>query len=104
MAIDIQAFIDVGEAEGIIEEEERQLIHSVFEFGDKTVEEVMTPRTEIVAVANNARCAGLRSDDRNKALAAARLSRTDRQHRSLIYVRDLLICWTAIRLSLRLHH
>src|SRR6267142_4339390 len=49
---DIQAFIDVGEAEGIIEEEERQLIHSVFEFGDKTVEEVMTPRTEIVALQN----------------------------------------------------
>jgi len=39
---------------GHIEEEERQLIHSVFEFGDKSVEEVMTPRTEIVAVPNTA--------------------------------------------------
>src|SRR5713101_4005321 len=45
---DIQALIDVGEAEGIIEEEERELIHSVIEFGDKRVSEVMTPRTEIV--------------------------------------------------------
>ena len=51
---DIQALIDVGEAEGIIEEEERELIHSVFEFGDKLVVEVMTPRTAIVALPNTA--------------------------------------------------
>jgi putative hemolysin len=48
-ADDIQALIDVGEAEGIIEEEERELIHSVFEFGDKSVGEVMTPRTAMGA-------------------------------------------------------
>src|SRR5260221_565094 len=41
-ADDIQALIDVGEAEGIIEEEERELIHSAFEFGDKSVDEVMS--------------------------------------------------------------
>src|SRR2546430_150681 len=51
---DYQALIDVGEAEGIIEEEERELIHSVFEFGDKSVGEVMTPRTAIVALPNTA--------------------------------------------------
>jgi len=51
---DIQALIDVGEAEGIIEEEERALIHSVFEFGDKLAGEVMTPRTAIVALPNTA--------------------------------------------------
>src|ERR1051326_8072933 len=51
---DIQALIDVGEAEGIIEEEERELIHSAIEFGDTTVSEVMTPRTEIVALPNTA--------------------------------------------------
>src|SRR6266436_10123223 len=34
---DIEALIDVGEAEGIIEEEERELIQSAIEFGDTTV-------------------------------------------------------------------
>ena len=47
---DIQALIDVGEEEGILEEEEGELIHSIIEFGDTTVNEVMTPRTEIVGV------------------------------------------------------
>src|SRR5260370_5166751 len=53
-ADDIQALIDVGEAEGIIEEEERELIHSAIEFGDTRVSKVMTPRTEVVALPNTA--------------------------------------------------
>jgi len=51
---DIQALIDVGEAEGILEEEEGELIHSILEFGDTRVSEVMTPRPDIVAVAAGA--------------------------------------------------
>jgi len=46
--------IDVGEAEGILEEEEGELIHSIIEFGDTRVSEVMTPRPDIVAVAAGA--------------------------------------------------
>src|SRR2546423_6389966 len=51
---DIEALIDVGEAEGIIEEEERQLIQPAIEFGDTRVGEVMTPRTEILALPRTA--------------------------------------------------
>ena len=51
---DIEALIDMGEAEGIIEQEERELIQSAIEFGDTTVEEVMTPRTSIVALPKTA--------------------------------------------------
>ena len=47
---DIQALIEVGEEEGILEEEEGELIHSIIEFGDTHVKEVMTPRTDIVAL------------------------------------------------------
>src|SRR5688572_32230744 len=36
---DLQALIDVGEAEGILEEEEGELIHSIIEFGDTRVSE-----------------------------------------------------------------
>jgi putative hemolysin len=53
-ADDIEALIDVGEAEGIIEEEERELIQSAIEFGDTTVGEIMTPRTEIAALPKSA--------------------------------------------------
>jgi putative hemolysin len=44
---EIKSYINVGEAEGIIEEEEREMIHSIIEFGDTTAKEVMTPRTSI---------------------------------------------------------
>ena len=46
----VDALIEAGEEEGILEESDRQLIQSVVEFGDKTVREIMTPRPEIFAV------------------------------------------------------
>jgi len=46
----VDALIEAGREEGILEESDRELIQSVVEFGDKTVREVMTPRPEIVAV------------------------------------------------------
>jgi CBS domain containing-hemolysin-like protein len=46
----VDALIEAGQEEGILEEGDRDLIQSVVEFGDKTVKEVMTPRPEIVAV------------------------------------------------------
>jgi putative hemolysin len=47
----VDALIEAGQDEGILEESDRELIHSVVEFGDKTVRDVMTPRPAIVAVA-----------------------------------------------------
>lgn len=49
----VDALIEAGQEEGILEEGDRQLIQSVVEFRDKTVREVMTPRPEIVAVAQD---------------------------------------------------
>jgi len=46
----VDALIEAGQEEGILEEGDRDLIQSVVEFGDKRVREVMTPRPEIVAV------------------------------------------------------
>jgi len=47
----IEALISAGQEEGLIEEQDRKLIQSVVEFGDKVVREVMTPRPKIVAIA-----------------------------------------------------
>ncbi len=46
----VDALIEAGQEEGILEESDRRLIQSVVEFGDKRVREVMTPRPDIVAV------------------------------------------------------
>ncbi|WP_298667283.1 hemolysin family protein [uncultured Methanofollis sp.] len=47
---EIKEWIDVGEEEGMIEEEERQMLYSVFKFGDTTAREIMTPRLDVVMI------------------------------------------------------
>ena len=47
---DIISFENVGEAESIIEEEEKEMIHSIVGFGETTAKEVMTPRTSMFAL------------------------------------------------------
>ncbi len=88
---DIEALIDVGEAEGIIEEEERELIQSAIEFGDTRVGEVMTPRTEIVALAKTATIRDARNliiESKHSRLPVYR-DQVDNVE-GMIYVRDLL--------------
>ena len=46
----VTALLEEGEAEGILEAEDRELIRNVVTFGDTVVREVMTPRTRIVAL------------------------------------------------------
>ena len=41
---------ELGHAEGVIEQAEKEMIHSVFHFGDMLVREVMVPRPDIVAI------------------------------------------------------
>jgi len=46
----VDALLEAGEEEGILEVSDRELVRSVVEFGDKVVREVMTPRPEVFAV------------------------------------------------------
>jgi CBS domain containing-hemolysin-like protein len=59
-AENIEALISAGTEEGLIEEEDRKLIQSVVEFGDKVVREVMTPRPNIVAISGDSSLEQLR--------------------------------------------
>lgn len=47
---EILTLVSAGEEEGVIEEEERVMIRSIFEFGDTLVREVMVPRIDMVAL------------------------------------------------------
>jgi CBS domain containing-hemolysin-like protein len=47
---DIRSMAEVGHEEGSIAEVERKMIHSIFEFGDTVVRQIMVPRPDIVAV------------------------------------------------------
>ena len=50
---DIISFVNVGNAEGIIEEDEKEMIHSIVTLGETTAKEVMTPRTSMLAFEGN---------------------------------------------------
>jgi len=91
---DIQALIDVGEAEGILEEEQGELIHSIIEFGDTRVSEVMTPRPDIVALPQNASVREARDVILESKYSRLPVYRDQIDNvEGLIYVRDLLQRW-----------
>ena len=88
---DFQALMEVGEAEGIIEEKEREMIETMVEFGETRAGEIMTPRTGIVAVQANT----LVKDARDVMIEEkySRLpiySDTIDNIEGMVYVRDLL--------------
>lgn len=47
---DILQLVDAGEETGVIEETQKDMINNIFEFGDITAEDIMTPRTEVEAL------------------------------------------------------
>jgi magnesium and cobalt transporter len=51
---DFQELIDQGEEQGLLTPEQGDMIQSIFEFKDTVVREIMIPRTEIIAVADEA--------------------------------------------------
>ena len=91
---DFQALMEVGEAEGIIEEKERELIESMVEFSETRVGEIMTPRTEICALAIECtvrQARDLMTEEKYSRLPVYRESIDNIE--GVIYVRDLLQAW-----------
>src|SRR5499426_4861284 len=92
--IELQALLDVGEEEGIIEENEGELIQSVIRFSDRTAGEVMTPRPNIVAVEAGATLEAVRdlmieSKYSRLPIYSGQMDNIE----GVIYVRDLLKYW-----------
>ncbi len=88
---EIRELADVAVAENEIEADERQMIHSIFEFGDTVVREVMRPRPDIVAVE-----VGQRVDDAIGRMIDAGFSRLPAFEDAsdnivgLVYLKDLV--------------
>lgn len=51
---ELRTMIEIGKEEGVLSDEERKMLHRIFEFGDTQVAEVMVPKEKIVAVNINA--------------------------------------------------
>jgi CBS domain containing-hemolysin-like protein len=52
---DIQSIIDVGEEEGVIDQEEHEMIHGIFDLKQAVVREVMVPRPDVKCVSSKAK-------------------------------------------------
>lgn len=90
----IQALIEVGEAEGIIEEEDRELIESIFEFGETRVGEIMTPRTEICALEASQSITTARDLIIEEKYSRIPVYKDKIENiEGVIYIRDLLQAW-----------
>jgi CBS domain containing-hemolysin-like protein len=92
---DLQALIEVGEAEGIIEEEEREMIESLVEFTETRTGEIMTPRTEICAIPIETSIRAVRDlmiEEKYSRLPVYRENIDNVE--GIVYVRDLLQAWS----------
>ncbi|MEQ1764439.1 MAG: hemolysin family protein [Pyrinomonadaceae bacterium] len=91
---DIQALLEVGQAEGILEEDEREMIVSMVEFAETRVGEIMTPRTEICAMPADSTVRAARDliiEQKYSRIPVYRESIDNIE--GVIYVRDLLQVW-----------
>jgi len=97
---EIQAYLGIGEDEGILQEEDSELIQSVVEFGNTLVREVMTPRTKIVACEENATIADLRETMIQHRHSRIPIYRGDMDHMvGIAYIRQLMAAYVKGRES-----
>ncbi len=94
-AEDLQALIEMGEAEGILEENERELIETMVEFNETKAGEIMTPRTEITALPYHSTVKNARDliiEEKFSRLPVYK--ETIDSIEGVIYVRDLMNAWS----------
>jgi putative hemolysin len=89
---EIQAYLEAGEAAGIFEGEESELLSSLVDFFDTVVREVMTPRTDMVAVPDT-----VSYEELLETFAASRKSRIPVYHETVdrvvgvVHVKGLVV-------------
>ncbi len=89
---EIKAMITIGEEEGAIEEEEKKLLHRIFEFGDTEVSEAMVPRTELVAISEDATAADAMKLVSENGFSRYPVIRENIDNiQGVLYIKDLLI-------------
>jgi CBS domain containing-hemolysin-like protein len=89
---EFRTLVDAGSAQGQVDARERRLIHRVFEFNDKNVGQVMTPRERIFALSYD-----LPTQRLAKEIAARGFSRVPIYQKSLDNIRGILNAKALVR-------
>lgn len=88
---ELKDLVLMGEEHGTLEKDEKEMINSIFEFGETTVREIMVPRPDMVCVEINATLTELMEVIKSKVLSRIPVYR-DRVDNiiGILYVKDLL--------------
>lgn len=88
---ELRTLVDVGAEHGTLEKDEKEMIHSIFEFGETTAKEIMVPRTDMVCVELNSTLTQIMELVRTKLLSRIPVyeNRIDNII-GILYVKDLL--------------
>ncbi len=89
---EFKVLVDVGSAEGEVDDRERRLIHKVFEFGDKTVAEAMRKRSRVFALSYELPLVRLMKEISSRGYSRVPIYDRDIDNiRGILYAKDLLI-------------
>lgn len=88
---DIKTIAEVGERQGTLREDEREIIENVIDFGSTTVKEIMTSRVNIVAIASDATLEDVLGLIRQKSISRFPLYENDLDNIiGIIHAKDIL--------------
>lgn len=88
---EFQTLLDIGEEQGDLEEDEKEMLHSIFEFGDTNVREIMIPRTDMICVPHDIAISDLIELIKNKGHTRIPVyQETIDQIKGIINAKDLL--------------
>ena len=91
---EIRLMIEMGKEEGVLGDEERKMLHRIFEFGDTQADEVMVPREKMVAIDIDASSEELLDMFVEEGHARVPVYQGSQDNIvGVIYARDLLYIW-----------
>ncbi len=91
---EIRLMIELGKEEGVLGDEERKMLHKIFEFGDTLVSEVMVPKEKVIAIDIEATAEDLLNllvEEGHSRIPVYKGSQDNIV--GVIYARDLLYIW-----------
>ncbi len=98
-----KALVDAGSVEGMVDARERRLIHRVFEFGEKTVAQVMTPRKKIFALSYELSLSRLTAEVAKRGYSRVPIYHKSHDRiRGILYAKDLVVSGTGLSAPRRL--
>ncbi len=89
---DVRSLIELSEKEGVLEEEEREMIHSIIDFGDTLVKEILTPRVDFQVIPCNLTLEEVRKEALSKGHSRIPVYEDEPDKIiGMLYVKDLLM-------------